>query len=235
MCICRTALLWTPQNPGLDSGAFPTVTFSFSRGRTDGGGQRACRGYSACSVRPLGDSHALVAPARRHGGACLLSGLPKQCSLSPDATCSPLPAFLPLSSVRPLLPFPRGRSDQHTPAPWETLPKPSCATSPSGDMPVLYRAESCIFSSSSGLPAIPGPHLSRPPQVFPISVFLVPVAGGPWAGHAQQLYHFLNNLHSRPPNHGSKTREGAAGDSHFRGIIPSFKNKFHTCQWVGFL
>lgn len=151
-------------------------------------------------------------PARRHVGACLLSGLPKQCSLSPDATCSPLPAFLPLSSICPPLPFSSRPFGSAHAGSVENAAKAFLAIA--CYLTVRRHARSLQgrvvdFLLSPGLPAIPSPHISHPPQAFPISVFLMPVAWGALCRSPQQLYRFLNNLHSRPPNHGSKNREGA--------------------------
>lgn len=99
MCICRTALLWTPQNPGLDSGAFPTVTFSFSRGRTDGGGSgRAGATLLAQCVRS-----ATATPWwPPHDGTAARACSPDSLSSAP---CRRTPPALPCLHFYRLVPF----------------------------------------------------------------------------------------------------------------------------------
>lgn len=165
-------------------------------------------------------------PARRHVGACLLSGLPKQCSLSPDATCSPLPAFLPLSSICPPLPF-------------SSRPFGSAHAGSVENAAKAFLAVACYLTvrrharSLQGrvvdfllLPRPPGhpesPHLTSSAS---FSYFSFPDArsvGGPVQVTPTTVPFPKQPALPAPKSRKQKPR-GRRGDSQFRGIIPSFQ------------
>lgn len=170
----QTALLWTPRTLDFIQTLSPREPFPSQGGGLKRGGSGCGRGL-LCLLSASAQRQSRLGGPQHDGTATVPACSPDSLSAPRHLTPPALPC-LHSYCLAPLVlrfPFPHGRSDQHTLAPWKTPPKPS-------NKPVVRHLtcpETCPFSTGHSRefsltpldpPGILSPHISRPPQVFPV-------------------------------------------------------------------